>query len=635
MMRIFRYFLAVFAALGLYSCHGYVDPEENGGTGGSGEPETGQTEEVPDGVLRIFADKTRISADGNDEVTFRVMFGKEDVSTAKTLQLIRKFDGEEKYMAYGANKFSTVTAGTYEFTAKYYYGGNNYTDNSVTVVAESFFSGEEKDYAQRVLGVYFTSTGCTSCPTATNGIKSLQKANPDMISVVAFHSDMGAVADPMMIPETAEFNSALGGFDGLPRLFWNMRLGTHLIGPKFDESYAEELAAYTPNCGVAIDTELESGKLKIDLGITSNVPSIYRYIVFLVEDGIVADQTGDKDYVHNNVVRDVLTGASGDKINDNLPLTVGVEVKASKTVTLSDEWNTENMRVVVAAMVSEDGGKTWTANNVNECKVGGNAPYVLKSDIGNNEELAFNRHVLVAEFTGGWCINCPEGYDKMTAILAFPQLAPYKEHIHVCAFHSDEEGKDDLAVPETQDLIKLFKGLAYPGFTTDFRESGILTDTGASLLRPSIEAAFTEHLPQCGVSVASDMDSDKTGAEVTVKVTSLASSVYRVLVLVVEDKVTGWQKTTMYPDGIDDYLHRHVVRKVVTTYVNTFTGEKLTSDGVIGTNEEVEGTWTVEVDGAWNLENTEIYAIALDADGYVDNMNVCAIDGGDSGYDLK
>lgn len=630
MLKIFRYMLAAVAAFGFYSCTGTVDPEADGG-------DDTDVNEVPDGILRIFADKTEISADGNDEVTFIVMFGKEDVSTAKTLQLIRKFNGEEKFMSYGANKFSTVTAGTYEFTARYYYAGNNYTDNSVTVVASSFFSGEEKDYAQRVLGVYFTSTGCTSCPSASKGIKKVQDANPGMVSVVAFHSDMGGIADPMTVPETADFSSTLGGVDGLPRLFWNMRRGDKkLIGPEFDESFSEECQAYKPNCGVAIDTEYSQGELKIDVGITSNVPAVYRYIVFLVEDGIVADQSGDKDYVHNNVVRDVLTSASGDKLNDNLPLTVGVEAKASKTVTLSDEWDVESMRVIVAAMVSEDGGYTWTANNVNECRVGESAQYVLAgAGSGGSGEEAFNRHVLLAEFTGAWCINCPEGYDNMKGILALPQLSKYKDYIHMCAFHSDREGTDALAIEDTQDLISLFDGLAYPAFTTDFRESGILTDTGASSLRPSIESAFTEHLPSCGVAVSSEMDSDGTSAGVTVKVTSLESSVYRVLVLVVEDKVTGWQKTTMYPDGIDDYLHRHVVRKVVTSYVKTFTGEKLTDDGVIGADEEAEGTWTVDVEGAWNLDNTEIYAIALDADGFVDNMNVCPIDGGDSGYDVK
>lgn len=365
MKNIFRYILCAFAAA---ACSG-VEPD-NGGNG---------IDEVPEGVLRIFADKTEISADGNDEVTFTVMFGSEDVSNAKTLQLIREYDGEEKYMAYGSNKFSTVTAGTYKFTAKYYYAGSNYTDNSVTVEAKQFFSGDAKDYEQRVLGVYFTSTGCTSCPSATKGIKTLQEAHPGMISVVAFHSHMSGIQDPMTIPETAEFNSALGGFDGLPRLFWNMRTGTKLIGPSFTESYNEELAAYTPNCGVTVSAlmeindyegkEAEAPSICVEVGITSNLPSVYRYIVFLVEDGIVADQCGDPTYIHNNVVRKVLTGATGDKINDNLPLTVGVEAKAKKSFTLSPDWNVENMRVVAAALTSEDGGYVWTVNNVSECKI--------------------------------------------------------------------------------------------------------------------------------------------------------------------------------------------------------------------------------------------------------------------------
>lgn len=360
MKNTIRHMLCLSAAICLTACSGTVDPE-------SGK---GNEDAVPEGVLRIFADKTSISADGNEEVTFTVMFGSEDVSTARTLQLIREFDGEEKYMGYGANKFSTVTAGTYKFTAKYYYGGNYYTDNYVTVEAKQFFTGDAKSYLQRVLGVYFTSTGCTSCPSATKGIKTLQEANPGKISVVAFHSDMSGIADPMAIPATMDFNRALGGFDGLPRLFWNMRSGTKLIGPSFSESYEEEIAAYVPNCGVSIKTELNSSSCDIKVGITSNLPSVYRYIVFLVEDGIVADQSGEPGYVHNNVVRAVLTSTAGDKINDNLPLTVGVEAVASKSVNLSDAWNVDNMRVITAAMVSDDGGYTWIANNVNECKLG-------------------------------------------------------------------------------------------------------------------------------------------------------------------------------------------------------------------------------------------------------------------------
>lgn len=376
MNRLFRYVAAAFSALALAACSGTIDTNDDNIDPGAGK------DQVPEGVLRIFADKTEISADGNDEVTFTVMFGSEDVSNAKTLQLVRSFNGEEKYMAYGVNKYSTVTAGEYTFSAKYYYGGNHYTDNSVKVEAKQFFTGEEKSYARRYFGTLFTSTGCNSCPLAARGLKDLQAANPGEITLVAFHADM-TVPDPMTIAETYEFQSALGGFQGLPAFFWNMREESYTGGSTFTESFAAEKAAYDTYSGVAINTSYDesSSKLDIEVGIASNMPAVFRYMIILVEDNIPAtgeyEQNGqNKDYIHYNVVRKVLTGVSGDKINDNLPLTVGVEVKASKSVTLPKEWKTENMRVVAVALTSGDGGFNWTANNVNECKVGDDVPYI-------------------------------------------------------------------------------------------------------------------------------------------------------------------------------------------------------------------------------------------------------------------
>ena len=78
MKLMFRYMAVVFAGLAaLVSC---------------GEPSDDDVEVVPDGVLKIFADKTSIAADGADCVTFRVMFGSEDVSTKNTMHLIREYE---------------------------------------------------------------------------------------------------------------------------------------------------------------------------------------------------------------------------------------------------------------------------------------------------------------------------------------------------------------------------------------------------------------------------------------------------------------------------------------------------------------------------------------------------------------
>ncbi len=364
------------------------DPNEGNGNGGDDNPGSGYGD-VPEGTLRIFADKAKIAADGNEEVTFTVMYGSQDVSNAKTLQLIRTFEGDDKYMAYGANKFSTVTPGTYKFRAKYYYAGNHFSDNEVEVVAEQYYTGEEKNYKRRYFGTLFTSTGCTYCPLSSQGLKELQADYPGEISAVAFHQHFSGVTDPMTISETEEFASALGGFTGLPNFFWNMRKESVVSGGAnkgiYKESFDKEKAAYETYSGVAIKTDFDSNSLKLDieLGITSNLPSIFRYYVILVEDNIPAvgdyEQSGNgkmDDYIHYNVARDVLTGSNGDKINDNLPLVVGVEAKATKSVTLDAGWKPENMRVIVAALTSEDGGYNWTVNNVNECKVGESVPYL-------------------------------------------------------------------------------------------------------------------------------------------------------------------------------------------------------------------------------------------------------------------
>lgn len=262
----------------------------------------------------------------------------------------------------------------------------------------------------------------------------------------------------------------------------------------------------------------------------------------------------------------------------------------------------------------------------------------IKINVKNTEvktESKFDRHVCVVEFTGAWCINCPEGYSKMMGILSKPTLAKYKENIHICAFHSDVEGKDSLAVDQTQDLFKLFDGLAYPSFATDLRDSGVLTSDGISNFQPSLMTSFNEYPAHCGVAVSSVLNEEGTEAKVTVKLESELTSQYRVVILVVQNNIKGYQKTPEYQDGQDNYNHAHVVRKVVTSYKDTFTGEKLTEDGVVASGNVVTKEWTVEIDRRWVLENTEIYAIALDAEGYVNNMNVCGISGGDSGFDLK
>lgn len=249
-------------------------------------------------------------------------------------------------------------------------------------------------------------------------------------------------------------------------------------------------------------------------------------------------------------------------------------------------------------------------------------------------ESSFRKHACVFEFTGASCAMCPAGYELLMMRLTKSAFRNYADCIHICAFHSEEMGKDSLAIPATEHIKGMFSGLELPSYAIDLRSSGVLNQEGMQEFETNLLSALKSYPAYCGVAVSSSLDTAADKAEIEVKVKPELTSEYRVVVLIVQDAIIGYQKDGRYGER-DDYTHNHVARKVVTEYAGTFTGEKITDDGVIAAGDEASKTWTIDVDSAWDLEKTSVYALALDAEGNVNNMNICQIDGGSSDYDTK
>lgn len=366
-MRIFRYIAVLCASAAVFASCG--DPSQN------------DVEVVPDGVLKIFADKTSIAADGADCVTFRVMFGSEDVSNRNTMHLVREFNGRTEDMAAGANVFSTIAPGTYRFKASLYSGGEHISENEIMVTASEVAG--QKEYVKKVLGEQYTSTGCTSCPALSANIKELQKELPGVLVPVSFHQDFASVADPMAVQATAAFQK-YHGFQGLPyfNLNFHKSSGVETFLSTMKKAVEDEVNNNPAICGVAIETAYDDGTNKVNVisKVTSNVAARYKYQIFLVEDGLDHSQMGaDLSYRHDNVVRRMpAPDVTGYNMNGKAVFTPGTEVKAENVMEVQQNWNVDNLRVVVAALISQDGEKTWVCVNVNECKVGESVGYAIR-----------------------------------------------------------------------------------------------------------------------------------------------------------------------------------------------------------------------------------------------------------------
>ena len=340
--------------------------------------------DVLDGVLYISADKTTIKADGVDAVTFKVNFGHEDVSNARTMNLIKTFNGETVELAAGANTFTCTAAGTYTFKARYYKGGEFVTADEVVITATNSNVSGSTQFRHQLLGMQFTSVGCTYCPQLSTSIKLIEEEQPLRLVPVSFHLDYN-VTDPMRIAMADTYYKKFGS-GGLPLFVLDVRDGEKMTSNKsvMESEMAKILANHPTTCGVAINTSYNATtrSLTITPRITSTVSASYRYLVMLTESGIEYAQYGvTGDYTHNNVVRRVLSdNVYGVKFNSGAVLAVGEDTAISSplTLTLDESWNVENMRVVFSALTTSDGGATYNCNNTTSCKVGESVDYLLE-----------------------------------------------------------------------------------------------------------------------------------------------------------------------------------------------------------------------------------------------------------------
>ncbi len=338
---------------------------------------SGTSDDVMDGKIHLKADKTSIMADGADCVTFTVKRDGEDLSNAATMQLeVTDENGSVSTLAEGANTFSSTKAGKYSIRAKYYESGYTYSEETIEVTVNPI--GESK-YKHVLLGMEFTSEGCTACPNFARALEQIKEENNDKMVVVAFHMNFLGVPDFLHLDETVSYLQSLGARSSLPQFYFNIRKNdeTLITRDKVLKAMAEELTI--PNtCGVAIDTKYDdaSRKLNITAKITSDVDKEYRYVVYLVEDNIPQRLQGVEGFIHQNAVRKVLTSTIGNKFPNPIPANQEVAV-ALPEVEIPEDWNTENMRVVVSMVSSLDGGKSYTSNNTAQCKLGESVDYQL------------------------------------------------------------------------------------------------------------------------------------------------------------------------------------------------------------------------------------------------------------------
>lgn len=224
---------------------------------------------------------------------------------------------------------------------------------------------------------------------------------------------------------------------------------------------------------------------------------------------------------------------------------------------------------------------------------------------GGNQGGSQLQNVLIEEFTGVRCQNCPAGAKLLEELKTI-----HKERLVVLSIHggffaqpTNAENKLTLDNSYGKDLIRIFnQPQGYPSAIVNRKSfDGSLFAGGnswAGYINTELSAKPTVH-----ISVKVNADAIKRNIRISAELTLLqesGSDAHFISIAIAENNIKDAQLT---PTGVDvNYIHNHVMRKFLTPVQ----GNQLTA---LILNQAKILNFATDIPSDWNLN--ELYAVAI------------------------
>lgn len=243
--------------------------------------------------VRLVADLTALNVTAGEQATFTVFSGAEDVTADAEIRNVT--DGT----VLEGNVFAPAEAGEWTFVAEI-----DGTESEPLLISAIVIADEGKDYFRRSLVLDFTGTWCVNCPMMEKAIEETMEARPGRVVPVSVHC---MSIDPMYLKPTNDNLVKKFGVTGYPSAVVDLdpeslisKSASELLMSNIDRLLEARGAA----AGIRIESVLDGNDYIVKAEMKAVRDGDYTLSILVVEDGIVASQTGgSKDHIHNNVLR--------------------------------------------------------------------------------------------------------------------------------------------------------------------------------------------------------------------------------------------------------------------------------------------------------------------------------------------
>jgi len=242
------------------------------------------------------------------------------------------------------------------------------------------------------------------------------------------------------------------------------------------------------------------------------------------------------------------------------------------------------------------------------CKeIGGNINFnnVNYSTYIENVESPQQKKILIDDFTGTACPNCPDAHAIISEL-----ITSYPEQ--VIAISEYNYSGDPLYIDQnlvTEDALDIDNYLgptsSWPAVCLDrkdFNNDGSIIEYHENLPILILDQVGTTPPVNMYINTFYNSSSREVKVDITIKYTETITSNNHISIALTESGIIAAQIDDNVGGEVEDYIHNHVLRKMLTYY----TGDALPEENVAGRVYEFEYTYTIP--DTWNADNMNVVA---------------------------
>ncbi|MBO6168955.1 MAG: Omp28-related outer membrane protein [Bacteroidales bacterium] len=215
-----------------------------------------------------------------------------------------------------------------------------------------------KDFYHRSLFLRFTGTWCGYCPNMASAQKRVSDSFPDKLVCVALHDNASKLkfsGTAALVGQYKVSSFPRGIVDGRCAI---SNSGLDATANAIENAFKQSQSSLPTVTATGLSSELSGNNLSVYADVFIKKAGSYKLTVFLLEDGIVAEQANnykggtETDYVHDCVARMALSSPTGDELSAS---TDRCHLLKHYSVSIPASYKKENMTLVAFVQRAYDG----------------------------------------------------------------------------------------------------------------------------------------------------------------------------------------------------------------------------------------------------------------------------------------